>query len=661
MKARAFLALGIALAFLACGTEEPTEPYPVSVFIFGFDGMEPTIVEEEMAAGRMPAFSRLAEEGGYRRLGTSLPPESPVAWACFNTGHGPGGHGVFDFIHRRQDEHGVGLVQATAQSTQPSNFVGPLFGYRLPLSWGETKLTVAGKFFWEYLSERGIPASIIRVPSNYPPRETGARTFAGMGTPDLLGTYGVLSYYTDDPPLSAVTMRRSGSVHVMLLDGARGPQETELRGPENVCRPPIRPNAPSPYSSVPMMIYPDAERGVARIDIADRSVILKAGEWSEWVPVSFPLIPTVLEVPGMVRLYLKEVSPHIRLYVSPVNADPLDPAMSISTPPDAATDLAKGIGRYYTQGMAEDTQALRLEVFDTAEFLAQAELVLDERRKMLDFEVERFRKVGGATFFYFSTTDLCAHMLFKYMDDKHPAYDPEGAKLWGGKLAEIYREMDRILGKARERLPEDTRVVVMSDHGFKSFRRQLSLNTWLYENGFLALKDPGRRGQGSDLANLDLTRTKAYAVGFSGIYLNPQACPDPERTKKEIVEGLLALVDPKTGERPVHAVHRREDVYEGTQAEKSPDLIVGFSVTYGCAESSVLGSVPRELFTDTLDAWSGSHLMDPSLVPGIFLANGEIEIDDPGLIDLPKSILADFGIDVPSMPGRRIWKTEGRK
>ncbi len=659
MSVRVVLLLFLSLVLGACGGDGPPDPYPVKVFIFGFDGMEPTIVEEEMAAGNMPNFSRLSKQGGYSRLGTSLPPESPVAWASFNTGAGPGVHGTFDFIHGKLTDQGVSLLNATSRSTEPASFLSA-FGYRLPLD-GGTELLVRGKFFWERLARRGIPVSIVRVPSNYPPRGSGARTFSGMGTPDLLGTYGVFSYYTDDPPLNALEMRQSGAAHVISLDRADGVIETVLRGPRNVCLPPAREGLPSPYATVPLRIYPDAERGVARIDVDDRIVILSRGEWSEWVPVRFPLIPGWSDIAGIVRLYLKEVGPHLRLYISPVNVDPVDPAVAISTPANASRHLADAIGRYYTQGMAEDTQANRFEVFDTGEFLHQAELVLDERRRMLDHEVTRFNAVGGATFFYFSTTDLTAHMLFKYMDERHPAYDAAGAERFGGRLREIYREMDRILGGAVAKLPPDTRIVVMSDHGFKSFRRQLSLNTWLLEHGFLFLRRPDRQGKGKSFNNVDFSRTKAYALGFSGIYLNPAACPDPEGTKTEIIRGLLALRDPKDGARVVKAVHRREDAYHGAMAGKAPDLIVGFDLHYGCAESSVLGTVPRELFADVTDAWSGSHLMDPSVVPGILLVNGPITVPDPELIDLTKSILHEFDIEAPELEGRRIWERRARK
>jgi predicted AlkP superfamily phosphohydrolase/phosphomutase len=164
---------------------------------------------------------------------------------------------------------------------------------------------------------------------------------------------------------------------------------------------------------------------------------------------------------------------------------------------------------------------------------------------------------------------------------------------------------------------------------------------------------------------VDWSRTRAYALGFSGIYLNlrgrekpglVEPGPEAERLKREIIQKLEGLTDPKTGARVVRKVHLREDAYHGPEVAKSPDLIVGFDLYYGCSDFSALGGVSKELFQDTEDAWSGSHLMDPSVVPGILLVNGRIRIDDPWLGDLAASILADFGIEPEEMQGRKIWE-----
>ncbi|MHC4859177.1 MAG: alkaline phosphatase family protein [Planctomycetota bacterium] len=661
MSPRHVLALALVTAALVgCGGDEPKPHFP-GVFAIGFDGMEPTIVEAEMKAGRMPNFSRLAEQGGYCRLGTSLPPESPVAWADFITGNDSGVHGIFDFIHHEITPRGIRLYYGAAMPHPPERYWW-FFGYRIPSPFGSpggTELRVRGKFFWEYLTERSIPASVVRVPSNYPPKEVGARTFSGMGTPDVQGTYGTFSYYTDDPPLDADDM----PADVVALELEGGVARTVLRGPQNTYEYPRGPRRRLPYSTVPLVIYVDADRRLARVDVGEETRILAEGEWSDWIPVNFPLIPGLASASGIVRLYLQETSPHVKLYASPVNIDPVSPDLAISTPPEAAAELAQAIGRYYTQGMAEETQANRYEVLDTAEFLAQAELVLEERRRMLDHEVERFKRLGGLTFFYFSTTDLCAHMVYRYMDEGHPLYTEDGAAKYGRTVREIYHEMDRLLGKVMDAVPEGTRIVVLSDHGFRPYRRQLSVNTWLLKNRYLELRYPERQGRMAGYRNVDWYGTRAYGVGFTGICLNlegrePNGAVLPQEAedlKREIIEKLEALVDPETGQRVVTKVYRREDVYHGPETENAPDLIIGFAEHYGCSDASIKGGVPRKMFKDTDDSWSGSHMVDPSHVPGILLVNTKLKRDDPKLYDLAPSILGDFGIEPEGMRGRPVW------
>src|SRR5690349_1961645 len=74
------------------------------VIIIGVDGMDPRLSASLMKAGQLPNLQRLSARGGFSELGTSVPPQSPVAWATFINGAGPGSHGIFDFIHRHPEE-----------------------------------------------------------------------------------------------------------------------------------------------------------------------------------------------------------------------------------------------------------------------------------------------------------------------------------------------------------------------------------------------------------------------------------------------------------------------------------------------------------------------------------------------------------------------------
>ncbi|MCH8334080.1 alkaline phosphatase family protein, partial [Candidatus Sumerlaeota bacterium] len=73
------------------------------VFILGIDGMDPNLLDKFVEEGAMPNFKKLIEEGDYKRLQTTMPALSPVAWSTFITGQDPGGHGIFDFIHRKAE------------------------------------------------------------------------------------------------------------------------------------------------------------------------------------------------------------------------------------------------------------------------------------------------------------------------------------------------------------------------------------------------------------------------------------------------------------------------------------------------------------------------------------------------------------------------------
>jgi hypothetical protein len=91
-------AIALIVAGVGCASHDAT---PASkVIVLGFDGLDHALTEQMINAGRLPGFARLANSGGFAPLGTTVPPQSPVAWSTFITGLDPGGHGIFDFVHR---------------------------------------------------------------------------------------------------------------------------------------------------------------------------------------------------------------------------------------------------------------------------------------------------------------------------------------------------------------------------------------------------------------------------------------------------------------------------------------------------------------------------------------------------------------------------------
>ncbi|MGD2064747.1 MAG: alkaline phosphatase family protein, partial [Nitrospirota bacterium] len=167
------------------------------MLILGIDGMDPVLLRQFMEDGTAPNLRRLAEEGSFRPLGTSVPPQSPVAWSCFITGLDPGGHGIFDFIHRTPADYLPYL--STTRTHEPTRKL-QVGKWQIPLGSGSVELLRDGQAFWERLTDAGVETTVVKVPANYPPVPSKARTLSGMGTPDILGTYGTFSYYTDQPP-----------------------------------------------------------------------------------------------------------------------------------------------------------------------------------------------------------------------------------------------------------------------------------------------------------------------------------------------------------------------------------------------------------------------------------------------------------------------------
>lgn len=617
------------------------------VMVVGFDGMDPQILKKLVGEGKLPNFERLIETGDFKPLATSIPPQSPVAWSNFITGMNPGGHGIFDFIHRDPDTM---IPYLSTSKTEPSKKTISIGNWVLPLSGGKVTLLRHGKAFWEALEENGVPTTIYRVPANFPPVDTDSPIYqlSGMGTPDIQGTYGTFSFYTDEQTDNYGDVSGGRLFPIKVVDNK---VQSKLFGPINTLR------KGNPQSSLDFTVYIDPENGVAKIVMQDRQIILKEGEWSDWVRLDFDIIPLFQSVSGICRFYLKEIRPNFRLYVTPINIDPSSPALPISSPEDYSRELYEEMGPFYTQGIPEDTKALSENVLDDGEFLQQTSIVLDEEMKMLDHELSRFK--SGVLFFYIGRVDQLGHMFWRTMDPNHPAYDPTSR--FQQVIENTYREMDTVLGKVMKKVDKHTTLIVLSDHGFAPFYRAFNLNTWLKHEGYASLTD---HSEGEFLQNVDWSRTRAYGLGFNGLYLNLR-----ERERRGIVESwekqsildeisekLLAIRDPKTGDRVISRIYKSEDVYTGPYVKNAPDLIIGYNRGYRASWETVLGKFPKELIRDNTEKWSGDHLMEAELVPGILLSNKKIVSDNPALYDIAPTILAEFGIQKQEgMVGNRIF------
>ena len=646
----------LLLALLAGGTllscQRSREPGPGEhkLVILGIDGMDPQLLRQYMQEGKMPHFSALAAQGSFRSLTTSIPPQSPVAWSNLITGMDAGGHGIFDFIHR---DPGTMQAQFSTSRVEPPRHRLRLGSWVLPLGGGEARQLRRGRAFWEILDEHGVPATVFRIPANFPPVPSGARTFAGMGTPDLRGTYGTFYFYTDDPTAPSGAVEGGEIIPVEVRDWQVA---AKLPGPDNPFRRETRP------AEIPFRVSLDPVAPVAKFALQDKEFVLQEGEWSDWVRVEFTLLPGLVSVRGICRFYLKQAHPRFQLYVSPVNIDPRDPALPISTPKAYSRQLTEEVGEFYTQGIAEDTKALSDGVLDDKEYLEQAREVLAEQRRIFDAEFSKFR--SGTFFFYFSSLDLNSHMLWRLTDARHPAYNAEAATRYSTALSEFYQQMDQVLGQVMSRLDDHTTLLVLSDHGFAPYNRSFNLNTWLLNNGYITLKPGANPEEGEYFAAVDWSRTRAYGLGLNGLYLNLRGRErdgtvppgEAEAVLTEISQRLLAVRDPASNAPVITRVDRAATAYHGPYAKTGPDLIVGYNRGYRAGWKTILGAFPREVLEDNTNAWSGDHCMDFTLVPGLLLSNRKIPAEAPALTDIAPTILAEFGIPQPEgMMGRSVF------
>ena len=612
--------------------------------------MDPQLLRQYMQEGKMPHFSALAASGSFRQLTTSIPPQSPVAWSNLITGMDAGGHGFFDFIHR--DPHTMQAYFSTSQVEPPKHQLR-LGSWVLPLGGGQVKQLRKGPAFWQILDEHGVPSTVFRIPANFPPVPSKARTLAGMGTPDLRGTYGTFYFYTDDPTAT------SGAVEggeVIPVEVREGQVTAGLPGPDNPFR-----RVPLP-AEIPFKVSVDPVQPVAKIALPDQEFVLREGEWSGWMRVEFHLLPGLVSVRGICRFYLKQAHPRFQLYVSPMNIDPEDPALPLSTPAGYSRELAEEVGDFYTQGIAEDTKALSDGVLDNGEYLQQSREVLAEHRRVFDAEFPKFH--SGVFFFYFSSLDLNAHMLWRTIDPHHPGYDAEAAARYGSALPEFYEQMDQVLGEVMSRLDEHTTLLVLSDHGFAPYYRSFNLNTWLLENGYIALKPGANPAEGEYFAAVDWSKTRAYGLGLNGLYVNQRGRErdgivppgEAEALLAEISRRLLEVRDPANGAAVITRVDRATTAYHGPYAGNGPDLLVGYNRGYRAGWKTILGAFPREVLEDNLNPWSGDHCMDFTLVPGVLLSNRKLQVEAPALTDIAPTILEEFGIAQPKgMMGRPVF------
>jgi len=711
------LLLAVAASLIGGGAAlhaQPPQGEP-RVVILGFDGADGELTQRWMDEGELPHLAKLREQGTYSPLRSTVPSQTPVSWSTFATGLNPGRHAIFDFLKRDTETYrpdfaafgkrnepflwgastpwvvaaigGLGLavllfllLKLIRRKTWTAAIVAVVLGlaaggagFWVADHWLPKERPVAfnnrqGVTFWDYLGQHDKRVRVIRVPVTFPPEpfEHG-ELLSGLGTPDLSLRIGKPFYFTSElffTPLGGGDF----SLEVVELIDNQGEIPTEIVGPPNELFP-----EGEDYISIPMTLTVAEDRKSLDIQVSGNRLTLEPGQWSEWVPISFPFNPLV-ELNGIGRFHLLELKPEVRLYLSPIQFDPtnLPPIVDITTPGDFVDELTDRFGLFKTIGWSIDTWSIDEGTIEEEVFLEDTWFTVDKYEEMLLGLLED--DDWDVLVHYFEFTDRVQHVFFRHFDPQHPLYTEAGGEQWGDTILKSYQRMDAIVGEVMERLPEGALLLVVSDHGFSSFRRGMNYNTWLALNGYMKLtgEEADRKNlkdlfdQGDFFTNVDWSRTRAYALGLGQIYINlkgreAKGIVEPgeeyQQLVQEIKEGLEAYVDPVTGENPVAHVWTRDEAYGVYDPELIPDLIPSNSDGYRVGWQDSLGGIAKEVVEDNTRIWSGDHCsVYPPLVEGILFANRELDVDEAYMGDVMPTLLELYGLEPPTdLDGRSLW------
>jgi predicted AlkP superfamily phosphohydrolase/phosphomutase len=615
--------------------------------VLGLDGMDYSLTEEYLQKGKLPNLAKLRQEGCFERLSTTVPPISPVAWSSFQTGSNPGKHGIFDFLTRDKKSYAPKLSSVDIRGPRRKISLGK---YQLSLGKTDIRLLRKGKPFWTTLGEHGIFSSILRVPVTFPAERFYGVQLSGMCVPDLAGTQGTFSFYTSRGADEAAHTggRRS---HVTR---DKDIIKAELVGPQN----PLRKD--NHVLKCPFTVHIN-DQTTAKLAICGDTYTLNKNTYTEWIKLSFKAGPMVT-IHGICRFLLLSTTPEFELYVTPINIDPEKPAMPISHPGVFSTYLAKRQGSFATLGIPEDSWALNEKILSDEAFIKQSADADTERRKMFFDSLDKTKR--GLCVCVFDGTDRIQHSFWRDIDKQHPSHQQGRAEPEKNAIEAVYQRMDELVGKTMDKCKSnDTVLMVISDHGFNSFRYGIDLNRWLEENGYLKLKPDGRKQK--NLAGIDWSETRAFALGLAGIFLNQKgreahgivdAKDEAAALRNEIATKLMDLMDSDNEQQPViKQVYPAQQIYRGPYKDEAPDLIVGYHKGYRASWDTAIGQVTDRIIHENTKAWSGDHCIDRSLVPGVLFCNRKIKTPESRLMDIGPTILDMFGVDVPKyMDGKAL-------
>ena len=570
--------------------------------VLGFDALDPGTFERLSGEGRLPNLTRHAEAGGYARLEIANPAQTEVSWTSIATGLNPGGHGIFDFVHR-----------------DPATYTPymSLLPTRRGIAGTQFRPPFNAQTIFDQAAKLGFPATAMWWPATFPSRpESPVRMIPGLGTPDIQGRIGVGTLLSTNAELSSAEHKTSFE---LLSSHGKARFAGLLRGPVAKKR---RGSAESTVELQLDLVGDDA----ARLHIGKNSIELRAGEWSPIVDLSFK-VGRLLSVRALTRVILTRVRPDIKLYVLPLQIHPLHSLWRYGSPQSFLKQAWKAAGAFLTLGWPQDTTALEEGHISAGQFLDLCESICDARERILMDQLPHFGE--GLLACVFDSLDRVQHMFWRDRQDIVGAW---------------YEKMDGLVGRVEQRLTElgqgAVKVIILSDHGFTDYAYKVHLNRWFVEKGYLSTHGEGVSGT---LKDVDWSRSQAYAVGLNSAYLNLQgregqaavATDDYGPLVEKLRSDMLDWEGPD-GRPVVQQVWRQDEAFQGPLQAHGPDMVVGYTPGYRASGETGLGQWKEASVELNRDRWGGDHCVAPQAVPGVLFSNqGLANYPRPSYHDMP--------------------------
>jgi predicted AlkP superfamily phosphohydrolase/phosphomutase len=571
--------------------------------ILGLDAFDPAVFERLSNQGKLPHLGRYLQTGGYSHFGVANPPQSEVSWTSIATGLNPGGHGIFDFVHRDPATYSLyPSLLPTKRSLGGTQFASPF----------------TARTIFDQAANQGYAATSMWWPATFPARlESPVRTIPGLGTPDIQGKLGVGSLFTTE---LGEPMQIGKTPHEPLRTLGKDRFSGYLKGPKQQTRGGVQ------ESGLEFQVE-RIDDNTLRIKTDSVTLDLPLGAWSPIFEVSFKL-GRMISVQSLARVTVSQIRPHMRLYFLPLQLHPLHSPWPYGTPGGFVKETWRNGGPFLTLGWPQDTTGLEDRCITDEQFLALCDSIDRAREIVLMHHLRSFQE--GLMGIVFDSLDRVQHMFWRDRVDI-----VEG---WYVKLDALVSRVAAQLNSLPAK--ENPRLFVVSDHGFAPFDFKVHLNRWLVEQGYLRAATNGGPGK---LQQVEWEHTQAYAIGLNSIYLNlvgregkgMVTASAQESLENRIRDELLRWLGPNGGS-VVRQVWRRPEVFEGKLAEYSPDLVVGFSPGFRASQENGLGQWSAQSIEPNHDHWGADHCIDPTTVPGVvFSETGLADFPNPTYRDIP--------------------------